>query len=167
MINHERILQHGIVWTIKHLEYNTPTGLADPLNSKLLESLKHYGNQDIGLVYKITCLQNQRCYIGQTSGCWFQFLPIVARFQQHRNALIKGVHKSKLLQTDWTLNGEGSFTVQIIEIVKLERFRHGSYHPGCKRLLLAREKYWQVWLNALYSQSQGSCYQLPPIALNL
>lgn len=154
MSDRKPVPQHGIVWTIKHLDYNSPTGLADPLNNKLLEALKPYGNQDMGLVYKITCSQNQRCYVGQTSGCWFQFVPTVRRFKQHRNALIKGSHKSLLLQVDWALYGEDSFTVQVIEVVKMERFRHGSYRPGYKRLLLAREKYWQVWLNAVYCQLQ-------------
>ena len=150
-IERKVVPQQGIVWTIEHLDYNSPTHLADPLSSALLEALKPYGDRDIGLIYKITCLPNQRCYVGQTSGCWFQFLPTVPRFKQHYNALVKGSHKSVLLQADWNLYGENSFTVQALELVRLERFRHGSYRPGYRRLLLAREKYWQLWLNAVYS----------------
>lgn len=133
--------------------------LTNSLDSQLLESLKSYGNQYVGLVYEIKCLQNGHSYIGQTSGLWFQFLPNVRRFQEHRNALILGSHKSKLLQADWDLYDEDSFSVQVIEIVKLERFRHDNYHPGSKSLLLMRERYWQIWLNGVYNHSK------PPISM--
>lgn len=150
-IERKVVPQNAIVWTIDYLDYNSPIHLADSLSSALLEAIKPYGNRDIGLIYKITCLLNQRCYVGQTSGCWFQFLPTVPRFKQHRTTLVRGNHHSALLQADWNLYGEDSFTVQAIELVRLERFRHGKYRSGYKRLLLAREKYWQVWLNAVYS----------------
>ena len=125
--------------------------LTTSLSSQLLESLKSYDNQYIGLVYKIECLQNGRKYVGQTSGLCFQFLPNVRRFQEHRNALIRGVHKSKLLQADWDLYGEHSFTTEVIEIVPLQRFRYCSYPSRYKSLLLMKERYWQIWLDGVYN----------------
>lgn len=126
--------------------------LTTSLDSQVLETLKSYGSQYIGLVYKIECLHNSCKYIGQTSGLWFQFLPNIRRFHEHRNALVSGRHNSKLLQEDWNLYGEDSFTAEVIEIVPLQRFRHDNYHLGCKSLLLMREKYWQIWLNGVYNR---------------
>ena len=127
--------------------------LLAPLDSVVLKTIKGYGSQELGLVYKITCVINQRSYVGQTSGCWFQFFPHVRRFKEHRNELTRGLHGSRLLQQDWNLFGESNFLVEILEVVPLERFKQDAHPPRYKSLLLKQEEYWQAKLNAVYSKS--------------
>lgn len=60
-------------------------------------------------IYKITCLENGRVYIGE-SKC----LPM--RWIGHKSALnCEDGKTNKLLQEDWDLYGEGSFAFETIE----------------------------------------------------
>lgn len=59
-------------------------------------------------VYCITCLVNQKVYVGQTGN-------IHRRWGNHRYDLRYGVHKNKYLQTEWDLYGEDKFSFNILE----------------------------------------------------
>ena len=60
-------------------------------------------------IYKITCLENGRVYIGE-SKC------VPMRWISHKSALnCKDGKTNKLLQEDWDLYGEDSFTFETLE----------------------------------------------------
>jgi len=75
-------------------------------------------------VYKITCIRNNKVYIGQS-------LDINRRLNQHFNALnsLTHSHHSKAFQEDWDKYGCDAFIAEIVEQV-----------PPSK--LEEREKYW-------------------------
>jgi len=66
-------------------------------------------------IYKITCMENGRVYIGE-SKC----LPL--RWISHKSALNCEKGKTnKLLQEDWDLYGEGSFTFETLEQLEKDK----------------------------------------------
>ncbi len=75
-------------------------------------------------VYKITCLKNNKVYVGQS-------LDINRRLNQHYNSLNSLVHRhhSEDLQEDWDKYGEGCFIADIIEECPPQKLEE-------------REKYW-------------------------
>lgn len=62
-------------------------------------------------VYKITCLLNDKIYIGSSKN-------ILRRFSQHKNFLKKGGHHNYYLQEDWDKYGEENFKFEILEECK-------------------------------------------------
>ncbi len=75
-------------------------------------------------VYKITCLKNNKVYVGQS-------LDIYRRLSQHYKALQSLTHRhhSSRLQDDWDLFGEENFVAEIIETCPPNKLEE-------------REKYW-------------------------
>ena len=72
------------------------------------------GRQPSG-IYRITCLENGRVYIGE-SKC----LPM--RWISHKSALNCNIGKTnKLLQEDWSLYGEDSFTFETLEELEKDK----------------------------------------------
>lgn len=59
-------------------------------------------------VYKITCLSNDKIYIGSSKD-------ISNRFRQHKYLLKKYKHDNKFLQNDWNKYGESNFKFEILE----------------------------------------------------
>ena len=70
-------------------------------------------------IYKITCLPENRIYIGSSSD-------ITKRWQRHIRTLNKQEHHNYKLQLDWDCYGDESFTFEIIEetsnLVEREKF---------------------------------------------
>jgi group I intron endonuclease len=81
-------------------------------------------------IYKITNIENNKIYVGQT-----KFLNIEKRFWSHKNSLSKNKHHNNHLQNSWNKYGEDKFKFEIIEKVL-------SYD-----LLNTREIYWIKNLN--------------------
>lgn len=79
-------------------------------------------------VYKITCIVNQKYYIG--SSC-----ELGVRIKEHVNRLIRSGHDNEHLQNAWKLYGESQFEVEVLEWVT----------PAD---LLIREQYYIDTLNA-------------------
>lgn len=75
-------------------------------------------------IYKITCVINNKCYIGSTWQCF------IKRFWQHENELLRNKHKNTYLQKAWVKYGKDNFVFEILEIVV------------DKKLLLDKEQYW-------------------------
>lgn len=75
-------------------------------------------------VYKITCLKNDKVYVGQS-------LDINRRLNQHYNSLNNLTHRhhSSDLQDDWDKYGEKNFVAEIIETCPPNKLEE-------------REKYW-------------------------
>lgn len=73
-------------------------------------------------IYKITCLIDGRCYIGQS-------VDINVRLKQHKSNLKNKRHNNKYLQGLFNLYGINNFTFEIIETCTIEE-------------LDARETYW-------------------------
>ena len=63
---------------------------------------------DFGSIYKITCLENNRIYIGQTKNK-------NERFKQHLYLLKLSKHYNKYLQEDYDKFGKSKFSYEIIE----------------------------------------------------
>lgn len=60
-------------------------------------------------VYKISCLQEDRVYIGSSTN-------IATRWKNHRNTLNRQAHKNVSLQLDWDAYGPDSFVFEILEV---------------------------------------------------
>ena len=88
-------------------------------------------------VYKITCLKNNRVYVGQS-------LDIERRLRQHFNSLnnLSYRHHSERLQEDWNKYGEGQFIASIVECCPAN-------------MLEEREKYWIKYWNTFYLNKKG------------
>jgi DNA-binding NarL/FixJ family response regulator len=59
-------------------------------------------------IYKISCLQDSRVYIGSSKD-------IKRRWSEHVKALNKGNHRNSNLQLDWDCYGDESFIFEILE----------------------------------------------------
>lgn len=75
------------------------------------------------IIYKISCLKNNRVYIGQTTD-------IKTRKRDHFGKLKRCEHHNPYLQNDYNLYGNSMFTFEIIESC------------GCKEEALDKETYW-------------------------
>jgi group I intron endonuclease len=75
-------------------------------------------------VYKITNTENDKPYIGSS-------VDVYKRLYRHRNSLRKGTHPNLHLQSAYNLDGEESFTFEVLE----ETIKD-------KNLLAEREQYW-------------------------
>lgn len=64
----------------------------------------------MSVIYKITCVENQKFYIGST-------VNKNQRWARHRKDLRAGVHKNKNMQASWTKYGEAAFVFTVIEEV--------------------------------------------------
>lgn len=74
-------------------------------------------------IYKITCLNNRKVYIGSA-------IDLKSRISNHKNSLLKNIHKNSHLQAAYNLYGIQNFVFEIIEYVEN------------KQNLLNREQYW-------------------------
>jgi len=83
---------------------------------------------DYAGIYKITCLGNNKVYIG--SAVW-----IKKRWSSHRTHLRQNIHHNPHLQNAFNLYGEKSFVYEVIEKCKKEK-------------LIDREQYWIDKYNA-------------------
>jgi group I intron endonuclease len=61
-------------------------------------------------IYKITCVKNQKYYIGST-------VNKTQRWARHRRELRTGVHKNKNMQAAWNKHGEATFEFAVLENV--------------------------------------------------
>jgi hypothetical protein len=95
--------------------------------------LKH----DVESIYKITCLANNKIYVGESLGTY-------SRWYKHRTDLRKGNHSNKHLQAAWLKEGESTFKFEILE--KLEN--------STKEFRLEREEYWCKFYDS-YDNSKG------------
>lgn len=59
-------------------------------------------------IYKITCVGNNKCYIGQS-------IAIKRRWNDHKKSLKQGTHYNKYLQNAYNKYGENSFVYEILE----------------------------------------------------
>lgn len=64
-------------------------------------------------VYKITCLENGKFYIGSSKN-------IKRRWNNHRWNLRNGKHHNYFLQSDWNLYGEDVFVFEVLELCNVE-----------------------------------------------
>lgn len=60
-------------------------------------------------VYKITCLANNKIYIGSSSN-------ILKRWSNHRYELRHDTHSNRYLQNAWNKYGEDSFKFEVVEL---------------------------------------------------
>jgi group I intron endonuclease len=65
----------------------------------------------IGGIYKITCLKNNKFYIGSSTN-------IIIRWKLHKSALKRNAHPNTYLQNSWNKYGENNFKFEIMENVK-------------------------------------------------
>jgi group I intron endonuclease len=81
-------------------------------------------------IYKITCIPENRVYIGSSSN-------IPKRWQRHVRTLNDSSHHNYKLQLDWDCYGDESFTFEVIEETKeltarerywLDKYFNGSYN---------------------------------------
>lgn len=93
-------------------------------------------------IYKITCLSNQKYYIGSAVNC-------NRRFNEHRNRLQKNKHSNIYLQYAWNKYGSEMFVFEILEVCNKEN------------LLSIEQKY----LNTFFDQG-NVCMNLCPNAQN-
>lgn len=77
---------------------------------------------DLCGVYKITCVANGKCYIGQSKN-------IRKRWYSHKSLLKKNKHENKYLQRLYNKYGVEQFTYEILELCSIEK-------------LDERERYW-------------------------
>lgn len=63
-------------------------------------------------IYKITCLGNNKCYIGSS-------LDVKTRISIHKYSLRYNRHQNKYLQRAWNKYGEDNFTFEIIEYLDI------------------------------------------------
>jgi len=64
-------------------------------------------------IYKITCLGNNKVYIGSSSD-------VKKRLSDHKNKLLKNRHENKHLQNTFNIYGQDKFLFEIIDIVDKE-----------------------------------------------
>ena len=77
-------------------------------------------------IYKITNIQNNKCYIGQTKN-------YEKRWKEHKYLLNKNKHENIYLQYAWNKYGENNFIFEVIEFVN-------NYNE--------RERYWISFYNS-------------------
>lgn len=65
-------------------------------------------------IYKITCNQNNKVYIGQSTS-------IKRRWAQHKLELKKGIHSNRYLQRVYDKYGEESFVYEILELCSSDK----------------------------------------------
>jgi group I intron endonuclease len=98
-------------------------------------------------IYKITCIDNDKVYIGQS-------IDIKRRWSNHRSKLNNNKHDNDYLQKAWNKYGSLDFTHEIIEILP---------HESNQTLINYKECYWINYYNALNKQygfnlaQGGSC----------
>lgn len=79
-------------------------------------------------IYKITCLSNNKTYIGSSKNC-------NVRYNQHTYKLNKGKHKNQHLQNAWNKYGKENFVFEILAtcppeyLIKLEQWFLDSLKP--------------------------------------
>ena len=78
--------------------------------------------KDLCGIYKITCVVNNKCYIGQSKS-------IKKRWYAHKSELRKGTHQNKYLQRLYNKYGEETFVFEVIEECSLD-------------IIDDRERYW-------------------------
>lgn len=59
-------------------------------------------------IYKITCLVNNKSYIGQSTS-------IKRRWATHKRELASGIHYNRYLQNAYNKYGKDNFTYEILE----------------------------------------------------
>lgn len=95
-------------------------------------------------VYKITCIKNNRFYIGSSTS-------FRTRMKDHRNCLIRGEHASQLMQEDFNKYGKDFFIAEVIEnfncIIPFKSKAH-------KEILLKKEEEYITKLNPEYNTQQ-------------
>lgn len=64
----------------------------------------------MNIIYKITCVENQKFYIGST-------VNKNQRWARHRKDLRAGAHKNKNMQASWNKYGEAAFEFAVVEEV--------------------------------------------------
>ena len=91
------------------------TGLIDIARSgiPLKDIVEFFG------VYKITCLQNNRSYIGQSNG-------VLGRIGSHVRHLERGIHSNKELQEDYNLYEASEFVFEFLE--QTDDYDHREAH---------------------------------------
>lgn len=87
-----------------------------------------------GVVYKITCLKNNRVYIGQTA-------QYDKRIKIHKRRLSNGKHESEELQKDYNRFGVNNFVFEILE------------ECDSREQLLQRETFWIDYYGGINSNS--------------
>lgn len=87
-----------------------------------------------GVVYKITCLKNNRVYIGQTA-------QYAKRIKIHKRRLSNGKHESKELQKDYNKFGVNNFVFEILE------------ECDSREQLLQRETFWIDYYGGINNNS--------------
>ena len=65
-------------------------------------------------IYKITCLINNKSYIGQS-------VSIKRRWTTHQRELARGIHYNQYLQNAYNKYGKDSFTYEILELCPKEK----------------------------------------------
>lgn len=79
-------------------------------------------------IYKITCLQENKVYIGSSNN-------IKRRWADHKKELKRETHGNKFLQLDWDAYGDESFTFELIEetddIIRREQYWLDIYKDCC------------------------------------
>lgn len=65
----------------------------------------------MNVIYKITCVETQKYYIGST-------VNKNQRWARHRKDLRTGIHKNKHMQNAWAKHGEAAFLFEVLEIVE-------------------------------------------------
>jgi hypothetical protein len=65
-------------------------------------------------IYKITCLANNKCYIGQS-------VAIKRRWNDHQKALARGTHYNSYLQNAYNKYGKDNFIYEILESCPREK----------------------------------------------
>lgn len=79
-------------------------------------------------VYRITCTENQKVYIGSS-------VHVFQRWREHRSCLNRNCHQNAHLQYSWLKYGESAFGFALIEETTREQ-------------MIAREEYWIHELNS-------------------
>lgn len=65
-------------------------------------------------IYKITCLENGRVYIGQAKN-------ILSRWTEHRSKLNGNYHINKHMQSAWNKYGESNFIFEVLELCENDK----------------------------------------------
>lgn len=92
-------------------------------------------NKTLCGIYKITCLVNSVCYIGQSTN-------IKRRWGVHKRKLRNGTHANSYLQNIYNKYGEENFDFKVLELCSLEK-------------LDEREQYWIEYYGGY--QSKKTC----------
>jgi group I intron endonuclease len=83
-------------------------------------------------IYHITHAASGKHYVGSSGD-------VTRRWRNHRRALQRGSHHSRLLQSAWAEHGAHAFEFAVLEVVE------------CRADLIAREQFWMETLNAVAS----------------